>query len=150
MSNRQVAIKWREQIKDEGKSLNIFYEHEVIYSYGYHFPIAFITKYTYNGKNIVLMNSNRYSNTTSRHVHHVKMACIDDITIEMPTDLLKQFIKCLTYPMLTNAIKSEVEAYILGKIANSEAKLKRARVHKWLHEHDIREYREQLQALAVV
>lgn len=152
MNNKQVAQNWREQTKDNGHSLNMFFEQEVIYSYGYHFPMAYITKETYNGKTIVLQNSDRYSNTTARHLHHMRMECIGDAIVEMPTDLLKQFIKCLTYPMLTQEVKNEVRSYLEKELGATEKKLVKARKDwsKEMYQRDIDNYREQIRALEVI
>lgn len=155
MSNYDVAKKWHDQIKDSGHSLNVFYEHEVIYSYGYHFPMALITKFNYEGKNIVLVNSNTYSNSTAKHLSHVRSVCNNDATIEMPTDLLKKFMDILRYNGDTKQIvslKKEVAGLLNNEIAENENKLKRARVEwsKNNYKRQIDNRHEQLQVLAVI
>lgn len=52
----------------EAKTKTLFIEGKVIYSYGYHFPIS------YKIGNIVIFNSDGYSNTTARHKGAVKRA----------------------------------------------------------------------------
>lgn len=59
------------QSQDSGKtsSRNFFFERNVIYSYGYHFPIAKILD-----SGIVLFTNRGYSNTTSKHIWAVRAA----------------------------------------------------------------------------
>jgi hypothetical protein len=61
MKNKEVADDFVNGI-DGTKTANMFIEGRVIYSYGYHFPIAL----RLNG-NVALFNLDGYSNTTSRH-----------------------------------------------------------------------------------
>lgn len=85
MNNSQLAHNWFYSVKEEQQGSNIFYEKNIIYSYGYHFPIAIkLDKY-------VLFNSNSYSNTTSKHQNHV-LNSIDDSThkrIHLPLKSLR-------------------------------------------------------------
>lgn len=70
-----IANEWAHNTDQQGyKSKNsMFYRGYTIYSYGYHFPIA--TKHTTKrGENIVLMTTQGYSSTTSKHIHAVHMA----------------------------------------------------------------------------
>ena len=39
-NHHEVCHFWANQIQDSGKASNMFYERDIIYSYGYHFPIA--------------------------------------------------------------------------------------------------------------
>lgn len=146
MSNRQLAERWRAQIKDQGTGSNMFYEHEVIYSYGYHFPMAIITKSMHGGKQIIVQNSYGYSNSTAKHLNHMRAQCYDDAVITIGTPLLKRLIG--HNPDLA-AIKKEAKAEIEARMQEQEAKLSRARVEhmKELYKRDIQENREQLEAL---
>jgi len=43
-SNADVAHVWAQQVQDEERSGNMFFEGDTIYSYGHHFPIARFVK----------------------------------------------------------------------------------------------------------
>ena len=58
----EVAHVWAQQLQHEGRASNVFFYGKTIYSYGEHFPMARFEK-----KNVVLMNSNSYSVSTSKH-----------------------------------------------------------------------------------
>lgn len=146
MSNKDVAAKWRAQIKDRGNSLNMFFEHDVIYSYGYHFPMAQITNKLYKGKAIILQNSDRYSNTTARHLSHMRGECYGDAVIEMSTDLLK---KAIRHDADINYIKDDIRKEIQERIDTATLKRDRARKEwsKEMHQRDIDENLGQLEVL---
>ena len=67
-----VAHLWASQAQDNARNTgNFFYEKDVIYSYGHHFPIAQI----YNKDNhIVFLTTRTYSNTTTKHIRAVRYA----------------------------------------------------------------------------
>mgnify|MGYP001382625090 CR=1 FL=1 len=68
MNNAELFHRWANRVKDHGKSGNVFYEGPVLYSYGHHFPLAVLTsKKTAEGREIVLVNSRKYSVTTGKH-----------------------------------------------------------------------------------
>lgn len=65
MDNAELFHRWANRVRDKGTSGNVFYEGPILYSYGHHFPLAVLTG---KGKpEIVLVNSRRYSTTTSGH-----------------------------------------------------------------------------------
>lgn len=64
-SNSQLAHVWAQQTQSEGRANNTFFRGRSIYSYGEHFETGRIVEY--RGKRIALLNSDGYSNTTSRH-----------------------------------------------------------------------------------
>ena len=79
MSNSQVASKFanRNQNKRglvEYKGSNMFCERDIIYSYGYHFPMA---KHlgVRDHEEFFVLNSDRYSSSTSRHQSYVRYNC---------------------------------------------------------------------------
>ena len=61
-NHAEVAHVWAQQLQHEGRSSNVFFYGKTIYSYGEHFPIARFEK-----NNVVLMNSETYSVSTSKH-----------------------------------------------------------------------------------
>lgn len=79
MNNTEVAHKWAQNNNDSGKGSNIFYENGIIYSYGYHFEMA------RHFKGLVLMNSNSYSASTSKHQGYVRQAVNHLEVISVPT-----------------------------------------------------------------
>jgi hypothetical protein len=68
-TNRELPHIWANQLQNEGRnsSGNIYFEGNTIYSYGRHFPIATILE----KEKVILVNSNNYSVTTSKHKHYV-------------------------------------------------------------------------------
>ena len=61
-NHNEVAHLWANKRQSQGKAGNMFFENGIIYSYGYHFPIA---KHYKN--NLVLLTSKDYSVSTSKH-----------------------------------------------------------------------------------
>ena len=68
-SNSEVAHRFATGIGERCTGSNMFFEGNVIFSYGYHFPIAI----KWNG--YVLYNESTYSSSTSKHQHYVICAC---------------------------------------------------------------------------
>lgn len=68
MDNKTLVTKFYEQNKTHGKGSNLFFEHNYLYSYGYHFILAKID----TDKNIVFVNNTRYSNSTTRHASYAR------------------------------------------------------------------------------
>lgn len=118
MKNSKIAeifAKGNEQIR----TAHLFIEGNVIYSYGYHFPIAF----KIDSKN-ALFNSNGYSITTSKHKSLVKRELLHngfDITL-VNTQELKQKIEQhkngMVYSILE--VKEEVKEEIKIKECKNE------------------------------
>ena len=68
-NHHEVCHFWANQIQDSGKASNMFYERDIIYSYGYHFPIA---KHIKDG--LILFTSKDYSVSTSKHQSYTRQA----------------------------------------------------------------------------
>lgn len=69
-----IAHLWANQLQDEARnSGNFYFNRNVIYSYGSHFPIA---KHITNdkGEAAVLFTERAYSNTTAKHISVVRQA----------------------------------------------------------------------------
>lgn len=86
MSMKKLAAEFATMKKEKGRAGNVFYEEGVIYSYGYHFPMAYI-----RGTR-AFINSSRYSQSTSRQQSTVRAALRDFEIKEMQTDALKALI----------------------------------------------------------
>lgn len=72
-SNSQLCHVWAQQTQSEGYTDNIFFEGNEIWSYGYHYKAAKIHT-TKDGKRFALVNSRKYSNTTSNHLMDIRSA----------------------------------------------------------------------------
>ena len=68
MNNREVCHVWASQNRDAGKGSNLFFDGPVIYSYGYHFPIARMIL------SVCLFTSEGYSSATAKHKSYVRGA----------------------------------------------------------------------------
>ena len=68
MRNEQIAYKFANGYT-KGKTRHLFIEDDIIYSYGYHFPIA--KRFKFKNDIYYLFNTKGYSNTTSRHKSRV-------------------------------------------------------------------------------
>jgi hypothetical protein len=77
-SHSETCHVWASQQQDEGRGSNIFFEGNVIYSYGYHYKMACI-----HGKT-VLINSSGYSSSTAKHTCHTRRAVSHLATIDCP------------------------------------------------------------------
>ena len=117
MNNSQVCHIWANQTQSSGKGSNLFFEHTVIYSYGYHFPIA-----AFYGDNAVLFNSSGYSNTTAKHQNYARRALAYNVQIIECPDVLLQ-----------NGGHAENMAHFETEYKNALLKAKRARLHSTLH-----------------
>jgi len=80
-----VIELWVNQSQSEAKAGNVFFEKNIIYSYGNHYPIAVIYK------DIVLINNKSYSVTTQKHKNWVKWALnnkFDYVEVKDPENAL--------------------------------------------------------------
>jgi hypothetical protein len=68
-SNSELAHLWANKVQAEGSGSNMYFEGDTIYSYGRHFPIA------RHYKDSVVFTTASYSNTTAKHMSHVRNAC---------------------------------------------------------------------------
>lgn len=148
MNNRQVAENWRLQTGRGKNGSNFYYRGKTIYSYGEHFPIAYITGEKLNDQDIILFNSDNYSNSTSKHIGHTRAQTYQDQVIKISTPLLKEIIwdynfngnmSKANYKLAVQEIKDRIE-HNIGKEA-------RARKHKDIYRRAIDKDREQLTIL---
>jgi len=64
-NNSELTHVWANQTQTHGKGSNMFFEHDSIYSYGYHFKLAqHVTNK--DGQKCVFFNDRQYSNSTSK------------------------------------------------------------------------------------
>lgn len=69
MKNISVIINFLNE-GNKTKAQNLFFEDNVLYSYGYHYPLCIKIKSDIYGY-IYFINSDGYSNTTARHTGHL-------------------------------------------------------------------------------
>ena len=79
-NHAEVAHFWANQVQEEGRAGNMFFEGDVIYSYGKHFPIATFTT-TPSGQKVILFNAASYSVSTGQHQGIVRRAIPANITV---------------------------------------------------------------------
>ena len=63
-SHNEVAHIWASQSQAEGRAGNIFFEDQIIYSYGRHFPVA---RFAPEFGAVVLFTNRGYSSSTGKH-----------------------------------------------------------------------------------
>ena len=78
-SHASLSHAWANQTHEIGKASAMFFEGPVIYSYGYHYEIARFIQAP-NGENVVFINTNGYSVSTSKHTGHVISSIPENIT----------------------------------------------------------------------
>lgn len=143
MNHKQVVEAWRHNTRERATGSNVYFEGRTIYSYGSHFPMAYLSGY-----GIVLVNSDSYSNSTSRHQSYVNGAIYNEQKIEVSTEILKDMIYQFEHtneglsPRTVERAREEIRA----RIDNATTKLLKARVEwsisRW--RRDVEENNEQL------
>ena len=69
-SNSQLAHTWANQLQNFGRGSSMYFDGNIIYSYGKHYEIAQVIS-SPNCTKVYFVNSNGYSNTTAKHTRHV-------------------------------------------------------------------------------
>lgn len=72
-SKSEIFHTWASGNVFRGRSLNVFFEDGIIYSYGRHFPMAKIHT-NKRGEKLVLITNEKYSSTTAKHLYGVRDA----------------------------------------------------------------------------
>jgi hypothetical protein len=89
-TNNELPHIWAAQKQSSGKGSAMFFEGTKIYSYGYHFCMANII-----APGIVLVTDRGYSNSTARHLSHVRYSInhMERISVPYPEndDLQKNY-----------------------------------------------------------
>lgn len=75
-SINEVAVAFVQNHNGPNKNIskNFFFEKNILYSYGFHFPLCVRTEY--KGKEFFLLNGDRYSNTTAKHQGNIRSRLI--------------------------------------------------------------------------
>ena len=119
-NHSEVSHYWANKIQSQGKACNMFFEGDIIYSYGYHFPIA---KHIKN--NLILFTSKGYSVSTSKHLGITRSAIPSEIEV-------------LTVPEVdirNNTLTSHIDniEYFINEIKTNFGKSERARKYKEMY-----------------
>lgn len=102
-NHHEICHVWAAETQSEGRTKSMFFENENIYSYGHHFLAAKI--YTNKkGEKFVLINSESYGPTTSKHlcrirsaVSHLPSAHVESVdnpemaVLELENDIIEKF-----------------------------------------------------------
>lgn len=68
-NSNEVMHIFAQRTQSHGKSSNVFFYNDKIYSYGYHYLLA-----EFLDNNTILINDKGYSNTTAKHISNIKQA----------------------------------------------------------------------------
>jgi hypothetical protein len=121
-SQKETAQVFAKQSQNSGQSSTgtLYFNNNAIYSYGYHFPIAYII-----GDNLAIFNHRGYSNTTAKHKSNVLSA------------LIEAGYTVLTFPIYSKGYghdQVDIEKWYLDEIAVNIKRLERART-TWTKEN---------------
>lgn len=120
-SSSQVFHIYAQRTQSEGRSSNVFFYNEKIYSYGYHYELArFVDNDTHPH---ILINNSGYSNTTAKHISEIIQATrqyeqyftkdIDlDLVYHSITDNYKKLLSARKPEIYINAIIDKYESLI--------------------------------------
>lgn len=111
-SNSDLCHTFAQRTQERGKSSNMFFEHDKIYSYGYHYLLA-----EFLPDDSILINDNGYSNTTAKHISKIRQAtrqykqyfttsCDLDIVYRKINDLSKKLLTARKKDIYANEIIS--------------------------------------------
>lgn len=79
-TNSMLCHTWANQLQNFGKGSSMYFEGNIIYSYGNHYEIAQIVEAP-NLEKVFFINSNGYSNTTAKHTSHVWRSIPDNFKV---------------------------------------------------------------------
>jgi len=68
-SNSEIMHVFAQRTQSEGKTSNVFFYGNKIYSYGYHYLLG-----EFIDNNTILINDTGYSHTTSKHINYLRQA----------------------------------------------------------------------------
>tara|TARA_Y100000310_G_scaffold333826_1_gene412188 strand:- start:969 stop:1850 length:882 start_codon:yes stop_codon:yes gene_type:complete len=133
-NNNETAHYWANNIQPSGKAYNLFFEDNIIYSYGYHFPIA-----KHINENIILFTSKDYSSSTGKHKSHVRNAIPHDkkvftvpnvniyndrSNIGLHTDNIKYYISEIKYNLNKSKSAWKYKTHYLKNVLKIQSELK--------------------------
>ena len=109
-SNSELSKVFANQTQTLGRSNSMFFEHQIIYSYGYHYEIGKIV-YTDKGQDIAFINSNGFSNTTAKHTNHVFRGLSDKKYFYVPflKGYNRQYFDVNKLPEILDLMSAEID-----------------------------------------
>lgn len=120
----EITHLWANQTQEEARCGNGFFEGEIIYSFGRHFPIARI--YTdKKGNKTVFFTTQGYSSTTSKHIYSTWNACSHLPRLQMHTVIQHD----VTFGEMTYQHRQNISSFVLN-IKSSINRFKSARENK--------------------
>lgn len=115
MNHSETAHQWaNEGKKQSSANSNIkYWDFGTIYSYGSHFILA--KRVEFEGKEYVFLNTNDYSNSTSKHKNHVRQATKHLNCISLPFLKNNQF-EINQLPEIIERLKIDVKNFLFDQI----------------------------------
>lgn len=119
-TNSNIGHAFFYQEANEIQASNIFSTGDVIYSYGYHFPLAAIVRNKNEEKIAYFLTSSDYSVTTAKHKSHVFRSCPNDLPVfSIPLDEIKIFPGYQGNKVeMTKEASIQIQGYYLLKAKN--------------------------------
>lgn len=110
-SNSELAHVWANQSQSHGKANSMFFNYNTAYSYGFHYMAGELL--TLKGEKICILNSMRYSVTTSKHVNELRSAAMG------------KGYKCFSLPFGRSFDKGKICIYLSELIKEAEGLLRK-------------------------
>jgi len=140
LQGNDVYHFWAHQSQPEGKTKNVLFDGQVIYSFGKHFPIARIYTDSKNNKT-VFFTTDEYSRTTSKHINHTYHACSHMDILYMQFVLEHDDLKFGEIGYYHSKNISSFRSHIMLQMV----KFNSAKERKWFYLQQIRTYLNQLE-----
>lgn len=114
----EIPHLWAHKVQGSGRnqSGNLFFENEIIFSYGHHFPIAKHVTSASGKQTAILFTTSSYSVTTSKHISNVRLSIphgtkvfhVSNVLASYPSDHTRNLAAYVreSEQALTKAIKS--------------------------------------------
>ena len=147
MTNKQTMQAFINQVKEKGNNStkSIFFEGNIVYSYGYHYPLGYSYGYHYPLgiliNNTLVVNGESYSNSTSKHRNDLLSSFGYGDYIDAPTEAMQELRK-----ENIKEFKELAIAYHNDLINKAMKKLERARTDnsKEFYKREIEESEQQI------
>lgn len=108
-TNSECIHVYAQRTQEQGRTNNgnVWFNGDVIYSYGHHFPMA-----CFIDNNAILVNDDSYSISTSQHQSELRMAVSHYNTFYVPTQILKDFLYTKKFD---KSFKEKLVKYAMNK-----------------------------------
>jgi hypothetical protein len=112
VSHNDLCEKFANRETESLQGSRMFIDGKAIYSYGHHFPVAYILN---ERERVALFNTDKYSSSTSKHQNYVRSALNSSgvYIVECNTSQIKSAINNPTVPVIIERYKdySDLEDY---------------------------------------